>query len=70
MIRFIRSCYFYSSLCFIEQAGLRDDGFNNPDNVLIFFVILSAPAFQLEMKIIKKVKKGFPNRFLTGDEFP
>ena len=51
MIRFIRSCYFYSSLCFIEQAGLRDDGFNNPDNVLIFLVILSAPAFQLETKL-------------------
>ena len=39
-----------------RKTVLRDDGFNNPDSVLIFFVILSAPAFQLEMKITRKLK--------------
>ena len=38
---------------------------------MIFFVILSAPAFQLQMKFIRKLKNlKLSNRFFTGDEFP
>ena len=41
---------FYDETVFCAKTILLEDGFNKPDNVLIFFVILSAPAFHLKLK--------------------